>query len=934
MIDISLTFSQDFKFGTPKIYNHSKEAYNAGPQNWSAAYRDGVVFFANNGGLLSFDGITWRTFPTPGNTIMRSIALSKNDKIYVGAQNEIGYFTNNKIGTLGFTDLKKQFEPQVKGLSEIWHIIVEGETLIFSSDKTIYLQRKNNLLTFSKASNINTLSKVSGTYWYHSDNNPIYQIENDHQKPIPGSEIFQNKRIIKIIQDTLNERVFVLTQKNGIYLYKNGLFEPWVNNAQEFLKSKRISSADYHPKHGLFVGTYLGGLVIIDDDGKTRVALNKKNGLQNNTINALTYTPNGILWLGTNNGIDEIDLSSLSRKFFPDNELEGAVYDFDSWKDKYYFSTSNGLYTIDKKDYYNPLDDLNFKLVPGTEGQTWGTDIINDQLYCAHHEGPMKISLKAQPIGGANSAWKFIALSEDVLALGSYQGISLYKIKENKDLEFYRKVENFEESARIMVVDKFKNLWVSHPYKNVYRVNFNDDFSSETLKIFSKEDGFVDNNRNYVFDINQICYLTNESGIYKYNQAIEKFERDKTLNIYFEAGDHVRRLIQIDNNIWCISDRNTTCLTLKKNGIDNEIQKSTLQNLNTVATYIGGFEELFPLEQTSLIISTEDGAIEYDLEASKLDQLDVEIKSIVLPLQLDSLVYSAFQKSKEIDLGPQANAVRISYRTNYPNTNNYHEYSYRLLDNDTDWSPWTSNTTKEYNNLSSGQHQFELKGRTVSLLESPISKITINIEAPWYKKTVAKLIYFLLLIFLVAALLLIPRRKYQETTAQLEEEKRKTEEDLEAIRKEKLVNEIRFKNQELASNTLQLLQKNQTLNTLREKFDDLNDSVKNPAVRKELNNIIKIFRNDMRLDEDWDKFSLHFDQVHHDFIRNLKTKYPNLSTNDHKLCAYLKMNLSTKEIAPLLNISVRGVEISRYRLRKKLQLERSVNLNEFFNSDW
>ena len=83
------------------------------------------------------------------------------------------------------------------------------------------------------------------------------------------------------------------------------------------------------------------------------------------------------------------------------------------------------------------------------------------------------------------------------------------------------------------------------------------------------------------------------------------------------------------------------------------------------------------------------------------------------------------------------------------------------------------------------------------------------------------------------------------------------------------------------------------------------------------------------MDSDWEQFEAHFDQVHENFLRNLRNAYPNLTPKDQKLCAYLRMNLTTKEIAPLMNISVRGVEISRYRLRKKLELETDTNLVDF-----
>ena len=75
-----------------------------------------------------------------------------------------------------------------------------------------------------------------------------------------------------------------------------------------------------------------------------------------------------------------------------------------------------------------------------------------------------------------------------------------------------------------------------------------------------------------------------------------------------------------------------------------------------------------------------------------------------------------------------------------------------------------------------------------------------------------------------------------------------------------------------------------------------------------------------------------FDIIHNNFMLHLQAKYPDLSVNERMMCAYLKMNLSTKEIAPLLNMSIRGVETLRYRLRKKFDLSRDENLIDFLNS--
>jgi DNA-binding CsgD family transcriptional regulator len=93
--------------------------------------------------------------------------------------------------------------------------------------------------------------------------------------------------------------------------------------------------------------------------------------------------------------------------------------------------------------------------------------------------------------------------------------------------------------------------------------------------------------------------------------------------------------------------------------------------------------------------------------------------------------------------------------------------------------------------------------------------------------------------------------------------------------------------------------------------------------------MIKSLSEDDNMDQEWENFTKHFDKVHSDFVVGLKEKHPNISASELKLCAYLRMNLTTKEIAQLMNISVRGVEISRYRLRKKLGIPSEQNLFDY-----
>ena len=168
----------------------------------------------------------------------------------------------------------------------------------------------------------------------------------------------------------------------------------------------------------------------------------------------------------------------------------------------------------------------------------------------------------------------------------------------------------------------------------------------------------------------------------------------------------------------------------------------------------------------------------------------------------------------------------------------------------------------------------------------------------------------------------------QQKEDEFKQEAKKSEAEIIRLRNEKLMSEIDHKNRELASATMHLVQKGEMLNKIKQELNKLLPSAF-PENREQVKKLIRTIVADARLDDNWEKFEHHYDQVHEDFLKRIREKYPSLTPKDQKLCAYLRMNLSTKEIAPLMNISVRGVEISRYRLRKKLGLQSDTNLVEF-----
>ena len=153
-----------------------------------------------------------------------------------------------------------------------------------------------------------------------------------------------------------------------------------------------------------------------------------------------------------------------------------------------------------------------------------------------------------------------------------------------------------------------------------------------------------------------------------------------------------------------------------------------------------------------------------------------------------------------------------------------------------------------------------------------------------------------------------------------------------SLNNEKLNAELSFKSQELATSTMSILKKNEFLlelkDTIMKQKEELGDHIQD----KYHSLLIKKIDSNISSMDDWNVFEIHFERAHEKFLQKIMSRYPTLTHSDLRLCAYLRMNLTSKEIAPLLRISFRGVENHRYKLRKKLQLKTEENLTDFILS--
>jgi DNA-binding CsgD family transcriptional regulator len=258
------------------------------------------------------------------------------------------------------------------------------------------------------------------------------------------------------------------------------------------------------------------------------------------------------------------------------------------------------------------------------------------------------------------------------------------------------------------------------------------------------------------------------------------------------------------------------------------------------------------------------------------------------------------------------------------------------------WSGWSKRTDKEYTNLTEGRYSFQVKARSNLGDESRATVYYFTILPPWYRTWWTYSSYILLFLAFNYWFYLWLKRKFRRQRQRYEQEqarliyvyqleKDQAEKEIIALKNEKLENEIFGKNSELAEVAMHLLQKGELLTRIKDELIQLRKAATDMP-SEELKRLTRLLNQESKMDQEWEQFANYFDTTHGDFLKAVKAKHPMLSPHELKLCAYLRMNLSTKEIAKLLNISIRGVEVSRYRLRKKLALDKETNIHNYFTA--
>lgn len=261
-----------------------------------------------------------------------------------------------------------------------------------------------------------------------------------------------------------------------------------------------------------------------------------------------------------------------------------------------------------------------------------------------------------------------------------------------------------------------------------------------------------------------------------------------------------------------------------------------------------------------------------------------------------------------------------------------HQISYKIEGVSSDWSPWQHDGKITFLQLPEGR--YELKVRKY-IIKGPYPELTLSIEVrpPWYNTVWAWLVYIAFVWFVVQTVLRYNLKNLQrEEQAKAEAKRQAEQQQMQEIKNRMLEAELQSKNNELTLQTTALVKRNQAIQKLLEELEKQKETLGERYPNKLYDRMKVLMEEALNNQADWVLFESHFNSTHQNFIDRLRQQYSDLTTGDLRVCCLLRMNLSTKEIASLMNVSLRAIELRRYRLRKRLELEGDTNLVDFLMS--
>lgn len=902
---------------------------------------DGVVV-ANNKGVLWFDGAHWSRLDVPNGTQSRSVQIL-DDKVYCGGQ---GFFGSHPLSAsslnAAWQDHTAQIEDQTGPFEDVWRLFRGPEAQLLLSTNS-FLGSWSDSAGFKPWWNgpvVNAVECDGGIAVQTNEDIRVYNWlgEETHLYPFAISARMEGL--------VLGSPAALLTHADGILHWRDTGWVPSDSKLSNRLKIDRLNCM-LKSNDAWLIGTSEGGILVSSDLQAYAAAYNVDAGFSSNTVLDLKADSKGNVWAGLEGGIELIRFSWPHRR--PEGLQGKALTGYSSLHlptGEIYWGTSQGV-LYQSSSSAAPIE------IPSIKGPIWSFTSCASDTWVMHPDGAgILTGTRYTPVVSELGCWTIVPDPErNVWYVGTYSGIGTIVhnalADELRDRWAYGGLLNgFDVSTRFLARRKADEWWVTHPYRGVYRLRLNpQDQRAEPLGNYGAGSGLPEPLQVNLCAMQDQRLFATQSGLFRYDEINDRMAPDSSaLGQALNTSHSTQRLYEDPKGgLWIFQGDEISHVPMSGSALLNgmPVGIAPMQMSRPVAP----FESIEFTPDGRVCVPVETGFIYLNAQAM-LPRAGSSTLAIKQVRQLTSSGEPRELDPAQLNLEAGHHAIEFQLKGYDSDWAGIQLYQWRIAELSAYWSKPSANAVITLAGLEPGQHTIEFRSLVHDELVGPVLQVPLTIAPFWYDRLSVRFAFaftaaFLVLMYFKRNQRILAtefalereaeRRKQRDAEVKMEQSIQASEAQLMREREASREKELMAKNQELAAATMNLVQKAQMLQALEAELLDVKKRMPDTET-KGIDSMLKTLREGGKLDEVWDQFAEQFDQVHVEFQQRITERYPNLTKNDLKLCTYLRMNLSSKEMASLMYVTVRAIEVSRSRLRKRLGLAPGENLLQFIQS--
>lgn len=867
------------------VLNCPPSQYKGDSQIWSIEQDGkGFVYYASGTKLVVFDGINTESYEVDEERVIRHLKYDEESgRLYCAGDYFFGYWTRDTRGVLGFTMLYRG-DPEVRE-DIFWRVFPKGDIL--------YLSTHQRFITYNIATG-EIRERISGDigYLFYVDGEFLIQVD-DRLLKFEGEDF-------KECFSGLPDRVVYVERRDGEY---------FLIGEDSIIPSQSVFSV-YKQKSGNYLlGTVADGVYVMSPSGEIVRKFNDKDGLDYTTVLSLTETEIGDIVIGGDGGVTWIVNNRQLSYYKEPNMKIGAVYTALVWNSKLYMGTNMGLL----RESDGPASGSKF--VPGIRGQVWDMLVYKNRMFLVKNEGlyMLEKSGKITSLAANVTSMERLYHRPDILCASDDKGLLMIDMDVDSDHIVSKswRVSDYSAPNQTVKFDKYGNIWLDFKKGHTVRLKpgefFKKIIDTKNYRVGDKSDNLVrifEVDGELIFTSGKTCFLYNPNS-----DAIEYSSYYTTLFANFVSAN--LNITQIGNRFFNYSEDGTVDMLIRRG---NDVYMTTnVFRSNRLETIPKRYAKVMALDNNTAACGYFETLCKYDFDVPE---------RVIPKVNFYRLAYSNGRSTSFADLSSSVELPHHVYDLKfYISMTGGESLEYRL-DNQ-NWTGVPKGDPISFKFLDVGSHKLDIKFRD-QIIKTINFKIKPHPLLEWWG--------ILYMFLALSAVILIIRQVYLYRIKRIKEKfeaQRKADLERENIQhqNEILAMEVKERDKKLTIQTLNNLFVNESLATI---IDSLSPKVAFDGTVN-FEDVKKCVQKQYREDGTWSQFDIYFNNIFDGFLDRLKTRYPNLTGNDIKYCAFIRMGLSTKEIASMLNIKLSSAESARYRLRKNMDLDPDDSLSEIIS---